>query len=160
MNRKIIISSAVAAALMAGTALPVIAQTGTGTSGSTGGATTTTTTTTSSAATKIACVGAAVNAREQAISSAEQTFSTASSAAYSARASALQQAYTATTYKDVRAAVKAAWTAFSSAERAAHKDWVKARDGAWKTYRTAAVACKAQAGTGDGVHSDAEVSGN
>ena len=88
------------------------------------------------------------------------TFTAAQNAAYSARATALQQAYTLTTLKAVRAAVKTAWSTFSASEKTARKAWQTARNSAWATYRTAAVACNAPAGTGDGVDSGLEASGN
>ncbi len=108
---------------------------------------------------KIQCVGAAVAAREQAVGTAANTFTSAVTAAYSARATALQQAYTKTTSSDVRSAVKAAWGAFTKSVRDARKAWRAARDGAWTTYRKAAVACKAPGGLGDGGNSGSEMSG-
>ena len=115
---------------------------------------------TTDSSTKIACVGGAVNTREQAIGAAMTTFTSASNAAYATRAAALKQAYTGTTYKEVSAAVKAAWTAFSTSQKSARKTWQMSRDDAWKSYRTVAVACKAPGGTGDGVNSTSETGGN
>jgi hypothetical protein len=60
----------------------------------------------------------------------------------------------------VKAAVKTAWSVFSASEKSARKTWQSTRNGAWATYRTAAVACKAPAGTGDGTKSVLEASGN
>jgi len=116
--------------------------------------------TTSSVTTKIACVGTAVNARETAIDAAMTTFTAADNAAYNARATALQQAYALTTLSAVKAAVKTAWSTFSKSEKTARSAWQTARNSAWATYRTTAVACKAPAGTGDGVDSGLEASGN
>ena len=118
------------------------------------------TTTPPSATAKIACVGAAVNAREAAIDSAMTTYTGALNAAYGARAAALKTAYTLTTLKDVRAAVKVAWSDFSKAMRSAQGAWKTSRMGAWTAYRQAAVACKAPSGTGDGANSVSEASGN
>jgi hypothetical protein len=56
--------------------------------------------------------------------------------------------------------VKTAWSTFNSAMKSAQKVWMAARNSAWATYRTAAVACKAPAGTGDGANSGSEASGN
>ncbi|MEK7604614.1 MAG: hypothetical protein AAB442_02360 [Patescibacteria group bacterium] len=111
-------------------------------------------------AAKIACVGAAVNIREAALVNAMVTFGSATNAAYTTRAATLKQAYTATSSKELRTAVKAAWTTFSTSEKAARKAWKMARDTAWKEYRTAAVACKAPDGTGDGVNSVSERRGD
>ena len=88
------------------------------------------------------------------------TFTTASNAAYSARAVALGQAYAGTTLKAVSAAVKTAWSTFTSSEKSARSAWQTDRNAAWTAYRTAAVACKAPLGTGDGTHSASDVSGN
>jgi len=118
------------------------------------------TTGTTNAVAKIACVGTAVNTRETTLDAAMATFTGASNAAYTARASALKQAYTATTTRGVSTAVKTAWTTFNSAVKSARKAWQAARDTAWQTYRTSATACKAPAGTGDGVNSTSEASGN
>jgi hypothetical protein len=111
-------------------------------------------------ATKLACVGAAVNARESALDAAIATHSSAVVAAYNARATALSAAYSKTTAKDVRAAVKAAWKDFNSAIRSAQKAWRTARDAAWKTFRTAVRACKAPSSVSDGGNSGLEASGN
>jgi hypothetical protein len=56
--------------------------------------------------------------------------------------------------------VKTAWSTFSASEKSARKAWQASRNTAWTTYRTAAVACKAPAGTGDGANSSLEVAGN
>jgi uncharacterized protein YxeA len=123
-------------------------------------ATTTPTTSAANVAVKIACVGGAVNTREQAIDTAMTTHTSAVNAAYTARATALQQAYSLTTLKDVRAGVKTAWSTFNTAIKAAKKDWNTSRNAAWSAYRKTAIACKAPANTGDGVNSVSEVSGN
>lgn len=145
MNKKLIAISVAAAGILAIVPM-VFAQT--------------TATTSTSVTTKIACVGAAVATREASIDTAMTTFTAATNAAYSARATALQQAYANTTLSTVKAAVKTAWSTFSASEKSARKTWQTARNTAWATYRTTAVACKAPAGTGDGVDSGLEVSGN
>jgi uncharacterized membrane-anchored protein len=60
----------------------------------------------------------------------------------------------------VKAAVKSAWSTFSASEKSARKAWQASRNTAWTTYRTAAVACKAPVGTGDGANASLEVAGN
>ena len=122
--------------------------------------TTTPTTGGTSVAAKITCVGTAVAARESAIGAAVSAHASAVTAAYTARASALAAAYQKTTAKDVRMAVRAAWSAFTKATKQAQKDWMTARNAAWKTYRAAAVACAAPEGVGDGGNSGSEVSGS
>ena len=121
---------------------------------------TSTSTMASSVAAKIACVGTAVNAREQSIDAAITAFTGATNAAYAARATALQQAYTNTTLKTANQAVKVAWSAFNASVRSARKAWQTARSTAWSVYGKAATACKAPVGTGDGSNSTSEVSGN
>lgn len=109
---------------------------------------------------KIVCVGAAVNTRETALSAAMTTFTGATNAAYAARGIALKAAYTQATMSTVKAAVKAAWSAFNTSMKTARRAWQKSKNDAWKAYRTAAVACKAPAGVGDGFNSESEFNGN
>ena len=122
--------------------------------------TTQTATPASSEASKITCVGTAINTREQSIDTAMTTYSSANGAAYTARASALQKAYTQTTAKAVSSAVKASWTTFNSSVKSARKAWQTSRDAAWTTYRKAAAACKAPSEVNDNANSKGEVSGN
>ncbi len=151
MSKKTLIASA--AFLMLAVGASAFAATSTvSTSTNTGG--------TSPVAAKIACVGAAVNTREQAIDAAMTAFTVSSNAAYAARATALQQAYTNTTLAAVRAAVKVAWSDFNTSMKAARKTWLAARNDAWSAYGKAAAACKAPGGTGDGAHISSEASGN
>ncbi len=122
--------------------------------------TTTPATTASTVATKITCVGTAVNTREQAIDAAMATFTGATNTAYATRATALKQAYTGTTAKTVATSVKAVWSTFNTSTKNAGKAWQNARNAARAKYRTAAVTCKAPAGTGDDANSSKETSGN
>jgi hypothetical protein len=109
----------------------------------------------------LSCVGAAVNTRESAIGSAVSTHNSAVQAAYSARATALASAYsTGGTASQVRAAVKAAWSAFTKAVRTANTAWKTSRNSAWSTYRTAVKACKAPGNITDSGNSGSEMSGN
>ncbi len=147
MNIKTIGTTVAIVGLLA-VAAPSFAQTGAATS------------TAVTTASKISCVGAAVHTREQSLDAAMTTFTNAESAAYSARAAALQTAYSQSTLTAVKAGVKTAWSTFSASIKSARKAWQTARNNAWTTYRTAAVACKAPAGTGDGVNTGSDVSGN
>lgn len=108
--------------------------------------------TTSAAA--IACVGAAVGARETALGGSVSTYSQSVVSAYSARATSLQQAYMLTTGSAVKAAVKSSWSTFTSTIRSARSAWSTGRSDAWKTFRTAAAACKAPNGTSDSSYSE------
>lgn len=90
----------------------------------------------------IACVGAAVAARETALTSAASTETQAIAAAYTARASALSAAYQNTDPTQAKAAVKKAWSDFTSATKGAKQTWQRSRENSWKTYRDAAKQCK------------------
>ena len=156
MNKNILASS-IALGIIALSVAPAFAQTSMGAGAhmmKTG------TSTSASITTKIACIGAAVNAREVAIDSAVTAFTSADNAAYAARATALGQAYTQTTLSAVKTGVKAAWATFSSSEKTARTAWKTARDAAWSQYHTAAMACKAPTGTGDSMNSTSEASGH
>lgn len=119
------------------------------------------TATSTSNAQKIACVGAAVNTREQAMVSAQSTFSGAVNSAYSARASALASAYQQTSIASIKTAVKTAWSNFNTSVKSARKTWQAARNTAWANFRTSAKACKAGSlGATDESHAGSEVSGN
>lgn len=118
--------------LAAVVAIPAFAETG--------GASTSTR---SSSQINLACVQTAVGAREQAISAAFATFSTAESAALSARAAALQTAWGITESKVRRSAIKAAWSTFKTANKNAFKALRTSRKSAWATFKTASKACRA-----------------
>lgn len=136
MSKKIIALAAIA--LSAAVIVPAFAQTTTPpVSTGNGGSSTITT--------KIACVGAAVNAREQALDAGYSTYASAMNAAYQARATALSQAYQATSSKQVWQGTHAAWVAFDSAAKSAGEAWKSTRTGAWSTFDSAAAACKASA---------------
>ncbi len=101
-------------------------------------------------ASKIACVGAAVSARETAIDAGLTAYTQAVATAYSARATALTQAYaTATSTQAVKVGVKSAWSAFNSSFKSAGSTWRTAKSGAWSAFSSAVKACKAPAGTAD-----------
>jgi hypothetical protein len=116
-------------------------------------------TSTANAATKIACIGAAVNAREATLNAGIATYTNAVQAAYTARATALNNAYTGTTTKQVRDSVKKAWSTFRASIKDARQTWKTTQKDAWATFKTAAKACKAPSGASDSEHSSSEVSG-
>lgn len=109
---------------------------------------------------KISCVGMAVNIREQAINNAVTKFTTEFSSAYSARASALKNAYALTNTKDVKGAIKTAWSSFNSSIKTARKNWQTSKNAAWTQFKTASVACKAPAETSDSANSSSEFVGS
>jgi len=109
----------------------------------------------------VSCVAAAVNVREQALGTGINAYTQAVTGAYSARASALQQAYSLTPGKGViSAAVKKAWSDFRSAMKAARNNWTSARNSAWSQFKASAKACKAPASTLDHANASSEASGN
>ena len=145
-------------------ALPAFAQQ---TGGATGATLTTSTVpaTTGSmpstgSASKIACVGAAVNTREQALITGVTTYGQSVNVAYSARAAALAQAYTQTGGNGViKTATKAAWSTFTASTKSARAGWTTARKAAWSQFVSDAKACKAPASVSDSGNSSSEVSG-
>jgi hypothetical protein len=136
--------------IMAFMALPAFAATTTGISVTAGSKASTMT---------VACVGGAVNAREQSIDSALTTYTTAITAAYNARATALASAYGMSTSAGVRASLKTAWSAFSVSMKSTRNSWSSARTTAWAKFRTDAKACKAPATISDSTNASMEASG-
>lgn len=111
------------------------------------------------ASTDIACVAAAVSAREAALSAGIQTHGNAVASAYTARATALGEAYRATSTPTIRHSVKKVWDTFNTTVRAARKSWHTARDGAWSQFRTAIKSCKASGDVLDTAHVSSEPRG-
>ena len=89
----------------------------------------------------IACIKTAVDKREDALMVGWSTFNASIVTAYSTRMQALDAAWILTEAKTRIAAVKATWAAFSTAKKAAQKQWSSDRAGAWKTFGAAAKAC-------------------
>lgn len=109
----------------------------------------------------VSCVAAAVNVREQALGTGIGAYTQAITNAYSARASALQQAYSLTPGKGViAAAVRKAWSDFRSAMKLARSNWTAARNSAWGQFKTSVKACKAPASSMDHANASSEASGN
>lgn len=107
----------------------------------------------------IACVAAAVAAREAALTAGIKTHGDAVVAAYSARATGLANAYTATSSPAIRQGVKKAWEAFDSSVREARKNWQTARKNAWQQFRTTIKSCKASAELIDSANESSEPKG-
>ena len=132
MNKKIIITL-LAAALFSPNAV-VFAQTSSGT---------TTGTTMTHGGANIPCVQSAVDVREGAIGDAFSAFSSAESAALSARKSALHDAWGLTNSAARRAARNKSWSDFHTANSAAYSTLRSARKIAWSTFATSSASCKA-----------------
>ena len=91
----------------------------------------------------LACVAAAVAAREASLTAGIKTHGGAVTGAYTERASALAGAYTATSTPAIRHTVKKTWESFNTALRTARKNWHTARESAWAQFRVAVKKCKA-----------------
>ncbi len=110
-------------------------------------------------ATKIACVGAAIAAREMALATAVAIHTEAIAAAYATRANELAGAYSNNTAKEVQAGVKVSWNDFKKSTKSAANKWKADRDAAWSIFKKAVKACKAPAGVSDAANSLSEVKG-
>ncbi len=108
---------------------------------------------------KVTCVGTAVNARESALGTAIGTYAAALQSAYGTRATALQTAYATGDATQVKSGIKSAWSAFSSAMKAATKSWKTDRASAWSAFSTAAKVCKAPASIVGSAGASSEASG-
>lgn len=109
---------------------------------------------------KIACIGAAVNTRGRALGTAMTAYTQSINSAYSTRETALQQAYAqATTLIEIKAAIKKVWSDFNLEKITAKTTWISAKKVAYSQYVTAALACKAPSGTGDGSNVSSELKG-
>ena len=89
----------------------------------------------------VACVAAAVSAREVTLQAGITTLTGDTNTAYITRATALASAYTQTGNDAIKAAVKTTWQQFGAALKIAKKNWQKSRDDAWKTFKTAVKSC-------------------
>lgn len=89
----------------------------------------------------IACVAAAVAAREAALGTAASGNAEALTSAYSARASALASAYSQTDNEAIKKSVKSSWANFGAALRLAQRGWKNAQKTAWTQFKTALKAC-------------------
>ena len=113
-----------------------------------------------SSAAVLACVSAAVDARETSLNAGITTHGQALNTAYTTRAAALHSAYAAGTNDQVKSAIKVAWTAFRSSIMDVNKAWVTSKSSAWTQFRTAVKACKASTTISDGNNSSMEAVGN
>ena len=89
----------------------------------------------------IACVAAAVAAREASLDTAVGTYTTDINSAYSARATALASAYAQTDKDGIRKAVKTAWQTFAAALKLDGKNWKKAQRDTWTQFKMAIKSC-------------------
>ncbi len=104
----------------------------------------------------IACVAAAVSARETSLSTGAALQTQAVAAAYTARAAALTAAYTGTDATAVKTAVKKAWSDFATATKGAKLTWQKNKESSWKTYKESVKACKGAEGITDSQNAGTE----
>ncbi len=104
----------------------------------------------------IACISAAVAARESALATVLATKNGTETAAYTARATALSAAYTGTDAKVVKASVKTAWDAFATAQKNAKMTYQRGRESTWQTFKSAIKACKGGESVSDSRNSTIE----
>jgi len=107
----------------------------------------------------IACVGTAVDARENALGVGITAYNKATATAYSTRAAMLHQAYLGSDLAQLRVAVKNSWTNFKLAKKETSKNWKLAKTAAWNKFKTDVKACKAPLGTSDSNNSNSETLG-
>ncbi len=107
-----------------------------------------------------ACVGAAVHAREEALTLASAAQTQTVAAAYAARAAALDTAYTSTDLSSVRNSVRTAWDTFATVTKNAKKTWQSGRENAWKTFRNAIKSCKGAESVSDASSAPLEQQGD
>ena len=114
----------------------------------------------STAAANLPCVAAAVAAREATLGTGATQLANDTSAAYSARASALAAAYSQSNADAVKAAVKTVWDQFKGAMQAARKAWQSSRSSAWSGFKAAVKACgNGSTSVSDAGNAGSEVSG-
>ena len=90
---------------------------------------------------QIACVGSAVSKRDTALKTAFDSFSSTTSAAYSARLNALSTAWTNEDTKSRRTALSTAWKAWREASTKARRDFRAARTKAWAQFTIDRKSC-------------------
>ena len=104
----------------------------------------------------LTCMQTAVDARETAVAAAFTGFNTDVQAALTARKAALHDAWGITDKAARNTAVKAAWSAWKSASKAAHAKLRTARKTAWTTFQTTAKStCKETLPKEEGAEKDA-----
>ncbi|OGG57585.1 hypothetical protein A2853_02730 [Candidatus Kaiserbacteria bacterium RIFCSPHIGHO2_01_FULL_55_17] len=107
----------------------------------------------------IACVAAAVAAREAALSGGAKTHGDAVAGAYTARATALDGAYSTSTPAAIRISVKYAWDTFKASVQASRKSWQETTTRAWADFRNAIKNCKAPSEVTDTANASSEPRG-
>ena len=153
---KKLLATAATIALAAATASPAFAQ---------GGSSSSTASVTAGTATTadLACMSAAIGARENATIDARATFNAAVSASLTARKNALVSAYAIADNEDRAAAVMAAWNAYFTATADARADLKASTKTANDAFVTASANCHIDAdGTiiGHAHHDDGNDDGN
>lgn len=102
-------------------------------------------TTTGAMSVNIACVAAAVAARERALDAGVATYTTDINTAYTARAAALATAYAQSDRDAIKKSVRTAWQTFAAALKLDGKNWKKIQKDAWTQFKTAIKSCGAGA---------------
>lgn len=129
--KKIGIIISGAALLASALVSPVMAQTATSTPGS-------------KAALNVACIQAALDKRDGAVSSAVSAYASSVNAAITARTSALKAAWALTAAKDRRAGIRSAWSAYRTSAAMARSSFKQAKSSAWSGFYADRKACGPQ----------------
>ncbi|MEK7588959.1 MAG: hypothetical protein AAB438_04055 [Patescibacteria group bacterium] len=103
---------------------------------------TTTPVATTTSVNNMQCIQTAVATREAAVIAAWTTFSSATSTALSARATALNTAWGMTDAKARRTARNTAWSTYKTDAKKAGYDLKMAKRTAWEAFKTASKGCK------------------
>jgi hypothetical protein len=104
----------------------------------------------------LTCMQTAVGVREDALADAFEGFNEDVMAALTARKTALNTAWGMTDKVERAKAIKAGWTAWKTAKKAAHTDLKTDRKKAWDTFKTTAkTSCKEVTPKEEGLEKDA-----
>ncbi|MBI5794635.1 hypothetical protein HZA87_06195 [Candidatus Uhrbacteria bacterium] len=132
--KKLIASTAAALVLSGAVLTPAFAQSSASSSAGSSSSVT--------ASVDLACMSAAIEARENAVISARTTFHAAIMAALNTRKDALKAAFTISNDHDRQVAINAAWDAFMKAVVNARAKYKTDINAAWTAFFTASVNCK------------------
>ncbi len=105
----------------------------------------------------VQCIQSAVTVRENIIGLALTDYTRAVSNAYKFRSTDLQNAYSQTGDKAIKAAVKTSWDNYTTFMKGVKNIWSMAKSDAWAKYRASVKACKAPSAMTDTSKSGSEL---
>ena len=103
------------------------------------------------------CIAQAISVRETALYAGLSDYTRSLGIAYSERATSLQSAYTKTTEKEIKSAVKTSWTNFSTFVKSVKNKWSIAKSSAWSNFRSSVKNCNAPGAISDVSKSGTEI---